>query len=181
MKFLFYELSIATQILSWETEGFPGGSDGKESTCNAGDPGSIPGSGRSPGEGNGYPLQCSCLENSTDWGARWVSLESESERCSVMSNSSWPRGLYSPRSSPEYWSGHSLPFPPPGDLPNPGIKPRSPVLQADSLPTELSGKSYLRTKPQSFSLTETRPTHLQHKVVRPATVALGRVSRTCII
>ena len=68
-----------------------------------------------------------------------------------------------------------------GDLPIPGIKPRSPVLQADSLPMELSGKSYLRTKPQSFSLTETRPTHLQHKVVRPATVALGRVSRTCII
>ena len=43
--------------------GFPGGSAGKESPCNAGDPGSIPGLGRSPGEGNGYPLQCSCLEN----------------------------------------------------------------------------------------------------------------------
>ena len=43
--------------------GFPGGSDGKESTCNAGDTGLIPGSGRSPGEGNGYPLQYSCLEN----------------------------------------------------------------------------------------------------------------------
>ena len=43
--------------------GFPGGSDGKESTCNAGDPGSIPGSGRSPGEGHGYPLQYFCLEN----------------------------------------------------------------------------------------------------------------------
>ena len=42
--------------------GFPGGSDGKESACNAGDPGSIPGSGRSPGEGNGNPLQYSCLE-----------------------------------------------------------------------------------------------------------------------
>ena len=41
--------------------GFPGGSDGKESTCNAGDPGSIPGSGRSPGEGNGNPLQYSSL------------------------------------------------------------------------------------------------------------------------
>ena len=41
---------------------FPGGSDGKESACNAGDPDSIPGSGRSPGEGNGYPLQYSCLE-----------------------------------------------------------------------------------------------------------------------
>ena len=40
-------------------KGFPGGSDGKESTCHAGDPGSIPGSERSPGEGNGYPLQYS--------------------------------------------------------------------------------------------------------------------------
>ena len=49
--------------------GFPGDSDGKESACNAGDPGSIPGSGRSPGEGNGYPIQCSCLENPTDRGA----------------------------------------------------------------------------------------------------------------
>ena len=43
--------------------GFPGGSEGKESTCNAGDPGSVPGSGRPPGEGNGYPLLYSCLEN----------------------------------------------------------------------------------------------------------------------
>ena len=39
----------------------------KESTCNAGDPGSIPGSGRSSGEGKGYPLQYSGLENSIDW------------------------------------------------------------------------------------------------------------------
>ena len=45
---------------------FPGGSAGKESTCNAGDLGSIPGLGRSPGEGKGYPLQYSGLENSTD-------------------------------------------------------------------------------------------------------------------
>ena len=45
---------------------FPWGSDGKESTCNVGDLGSIPGLGRSPGEGNGYPLQYSGLENSTD-------------------------------------------------------------------------------------------------------------------
>ena len=51
------------------SSGFPGGSDGKESACNAGDPGSIPGSGRSPGEGNGNPLQYSCLENPTDRGA----------------------------------------------------------------------------------------------------------------
>ena len=44
----------------------PSGSVGKESACNAGDPGSIPGSGTSPGEGDGNPLQCSCLENSMD-------------------------------------------------------------------------------------------------------------------
>ena len=48
---------------------FPGGSDSKESACNAGDLGSIPGSGRSPGEGNGYPLQYSCLESPMDKGA----------------------------------------------------------------------------------------------------------------
>ena len=49
--------------------GFPGGSDSRESACNAGDLGSTPGSGRSPGEGNGNPLQYSCLENSMDRGA----------------------------------------------------------------------------------------------------------------
>ena len=46
--------------------GFPGGSDGKESACNVGHPGSIPGSGRSHGEENGYLLQYSCLENPMD-------------------------------------------------------------------------------------------------------------------
>ena len=51
-------------------KGCPGGSGGKDSACHAGFPGSIPGSGRSPGEGNGYPLQCSCLENSTDRATR---------------------------------------------------------------------------------------------------------------
>ena len=45
---------------------FPGGSDGKEAACNAGDLGSIPGSGRSPGKGNSNPLLYSCLENSMD-------------------------------------------------------------------------------------------------------------------
>ena len=46
--------------------GFPGGSEGKASACNVGDPGSVPGSGRSPGEGNGNLLQYACLENPTD-------------------------------------------------------------------------------------------------------------------
>ena len=53
---------------------FPGGSDGKVSACNAGDLGLIPGSGRSPGEGNGNPLQYSCLENSMDGGAWWATV-----------------------------------------------------------------------------------------------------------
>ena len=54
--------------------GFPGGSDGKEPTCNVGEPCSIPGLGRSPGEGNGYPFQYSCLENPMDRGAWWATV-----------------------------------------------------------------------------------------------------------
>ena len=54
--------------------GFPSISDGKESACSSGDPGLIPGSGRSPGEGNGNPLQYSCLENSMDRGAWWATV-----------------------------------------------------------------------------------------------------------
>ena len=54
--------------------GFPGGSAGKESACNAGDLGSIPGLGRPPGEGNGYPLQYSDLENSMDRGTWWAAV-----------------------------------------------------------------------------------------------------------
>ena len=59
-------------VLPSALEGFPGSSDGKESTCNAGDPGSIPGLGKSPGEENGNPLQYSCLENSMGRGAWWA-------------------------------------------------------------------------------------------------------------
>ena len=55
-----------TKELDW---GFPGGSEVKVSACNVGDPGSIPGLGRSPGEGNGNPLQYSCLENPMEGGA----------------------------------------------------------------------------------------------------------------
>ena len=54
---------------SLSVRGFAYGSDGIASASNAGDPGSVPGSGRSPGEGNGNPLQYSCLENPTDGGA----------------------------------------------------------------------------------------------------------------
>ena len=60
------------------TRGFHGGLDGKESVCDVGDLGSIPWLGRHPGEGNGYPLQFSCLENSTDRGA-WNSWVAKSQ------------------------------------------------------------------------------------------------------
>ena len=56
-----------------------GGSDGKESACSVGNPGLIPALGRSPGEGKGYPLQYSCLENSMDRGAWWATLHGTAE------------------------------------------------------------------------------------------------------
>ena len=59
------------QMLLW---GFPGGSEVKASACNVGDLGLIPGSGRSPGEGKGNPLQYSCLENPMDRGAWWATV-----------------------------------------------------------------------------------------------------------
>ena len=67
LKILYTEFSMIPPMC------FPGGSDSKESACNAGKPGSIPGSGRSPGEGNGNPLQHCCLENPMEgqaWQAR---------------------------------------------------------------------------------------------------------------
>ena len=54
--------------------GFPGGLEGRASACNEGDPGSIPGLGRSLGEGNGNPLQYSCLENPMDRAAWWATV-----------------------------------------------------------------------------------------------------------
>ena len=59
--------------------GFPGGSEGKESACSAGDPGSVPESGKSPGEENGNPLQYSCLEISMDRGAGPITVHGVSK------------------------------------------------------------------------------------------------------
>ena len=69
-------MDYSSRMLRWEVAGDmgPSSSGGKESACNAGDPGLIPGSGRSPGEGNGNPLQYSCLENSMDEGAWWATV-----------------------------------------------------------------------------------------------------------
>ena len=74
---------LIIKILLW---GFPGGSDGEESVSNAGNLGLIPGSGRSLGEGNGYPLQCSCLETSMDREAWLQSMGSQRVRQDWMTN-----------------------------------------------------------------------------------------------
>ena len=66
--------SLASGGEAFNPGDLPGGSDGKESAYNVGDPGAIPGSGRSPAEGNGNPLQYSCLENPMDRGTWWATI-----------------------------------------------------------------------------------------------------------
>ena len=66
--------SLASGGEAFNPGDLPGGSDGKESAYNVGDPGAIPGSGRSPTEGNGNPLKYSCLENPMDRGTWWATI-----------------------------------------------------------------------------------------------------------
>ena len=70
-----------------DSMGFPGSSDSKESACNAGDPGSIPGLGRPPGEGNSYPLQYSCMEKSMERGDWWATVHRVTKIQIQLSNS----------------------------------------------------------------------------------------------
>ena len=74
---------IPCALVTW---GFSGGSDGKESAFNASEMDSIPGSERSPGEGNGNPLQYSCLENLTDRGAWWTTVHGVTKSWTQPSN-----------------------------------------------------------------------------------------------
>ena len=79
---------------SHKTIGFPDGSDGKESACTVGDLGSIPESGKSSGEGNGNPLQYSCLENSMDRGySPWDCKESDMTELLTLSLSQKYKGI----------------------------------------------------------------------------------------
>ena len=81
---LIHDPLLLVNITSLVVRGFPGDSDGQESACNAGDPDSIPGLGRSPGEWNGNPLQYPCLENSMDGGACQASYSPWSHKESDM-------------------------------------------------------------------------------------------------
>ena len=125
---------LGRYIVSESMLDFLRGSVGKEFTCNAGDLGLIPGLGRSPGEGKGYPLQYSGLENSMDCIVHgvtksWTRLSNFHVTCiwkiifSFISKSIGKKNEI------------QLDF---NEIP--GIEPRSPALQADSLPAELFGK-----------------------------------------
>ena len=135
---------------------FPDSSIGKESTCNAGDPGSIPGWGRSAGEGIGYPLQYSwaslvanLVMNLPAMWETWVPSLGwedllEKGKATHSNILAW-KITWTEEPPPsmgffreEYKNG--LSFPSLGDLPNPGMEPRSPTLQADSLLFEPPGK-----------------------------------------
>ena len=91
---LFFQGAILHELLVQQRNnkdlrsksGFPGSSDGEESACNTGDPGLIPGWGRSHGEGNGYPLHYSGLENSMDRGAWWAIVLGVAKNQTQLSN-----------------------------------------------------------------------------------------------
>ena len=90
IKVIVKKSSEHTRLL-W---GFPGGSNGKESACNAGDLDLIPGSGRSPGEGKGDPLQCSCLDNSMDRGAWWATVHGVAKSPTQLSDFTFFHKMY---------------------------------------------------------------------------------------
>ena len=85
LQAVFPVLLIAVNLIfvhwSYPLRGFPGGSEVKASAWNAGDLGSIPESGRPPGEGNGNPLQYSCLENPMEGGAWWATVHGVAKSC----------------------------------------------------------------------------------------------------
>ena len=138
--------------------GFPGGSDDKETACNAGDRVSTPGSGRCPGEGNGNPMQYSCLENSMGRGAWWGYSSWVAKRHNWTTNTfynffSKNLGLFSPP-APFFrrWGGglfRRVLFPPKiflggrplGKWNLPGIEPRPLHLKLGVRATRPPGKS----------------------------------------
>ena len=93
--FFLYTKSLYFSLMD---ECFPGGSEVNASAWNAGDLGAIPGSGRCPGEGNGNPLQCSCLENPRDGGAWWAAI------CGVAQSQTQLKWFSSSSSSNSLWS-----------------------------------------------------------------------------
>ena len=106
IMFCFFNLAASYMDL---LKCVPGGSEVKESASNAGDLGSIPGSGRSPGEGNGNPLQYSCLENPMDGGPWWATVHGVAKSRTRLSDFTF---FLSPASGFQSYSYSSLKFSP---------------------------------------------------------------------
>ena len=87
---LLFITFLSDLFVSWD---FPSGSDSKASAYNVGDLGSIPGSGRSPGEGNGSPLQYSCLENPMDRGTWWATVHGVAQSQTQLSDFTFVYGV----------------------------------------------------------------------------------------
>ena len=129
----------------WSPGGFPGKppSEGKASTCNAGNLGSIPGSGRSPGEGNGNPFQYSCLKNPMDGGDWWATVHGVAKSRTRLSHFTFTftlrlsvcwehkgimnffsKGRSKPRSLKGEWTQKTSPFPGSSEFPSLPVKGR---------------------------------------------------------
>ena len=153
--------------------GLPRWLSGKESVCQLGDADLIPGSERSPGGWNGNPFECFCLESPMDREAWWATVHGVARSWTWLSNWACTRRSFNacvcysnltlcdpmdyiacqaPRSMEFSRQGYGsgLPFPPPGDLLDPGIELGSSALQVDALPTELLGKPFFQC-PRHFT------------------------------
>ena len=169
------------------TIGFPGDSDGKESACNTGDLGLIPASGRSPGEGNGNPLQYFCLENSMDWGAgglqsmglHWVGHDWATNTIPTMGKSSEKWVVWHKAAAAAAKSLQSCPT-----LCNPidGSPPGSPVpgiLQARTLEwVVISFSNAWKWKVEVKSLSGVQPSATPWTAAFQAPPSMGRLVRT---
>ena len=114
----FLALTCIEDIYAWKMRNdsfglcIPGGSEVKASACNVGDLGSIPESGRSPGEGNGNPLQYSCLENPMDGGAWWAEVHGVAKSWTRLSDLTFIKEAEREEVWNSHW--HSPPSPPNG-------------------------------------------------------------------
>ena len=140
--------------------------------------GSIPGLGQSLGAGSGNPLQYSCLDRGAWCFSAWSCKERDAaehtaaaavqafQSCPSLGDPMYcsPSGSSVHGSLQECWSG--LPCPPPGDLPNLGIDPRSPALQADSLPLSYQGSPIQRACARAHTHTHTHTHTRAHSIVK---------------
>ena len=171
-----WKLKIGNTLFS--QLGFLDGSDGKESACNAGDLGSIPGLGRSPREGNGYSLQCSCLENPMDRGAWWATVhrvaKSWTERLTLSVSFYFHNDLdYLKKITPEWvslpssWDGKNSAFEMTFQYESSGSEESEPFYSQRRCQEFEFWTWLLRNKDQNFSLECAKSTNVSQHLLWP--------------